>query len=107
MHPTRVESWRRWCTFVSLFALLTAAVVHAGHITQDGRYTPDTQVSSESPTGNICPVCIALHASQTQARFQTGAPQLMVRRAPAMVRERAGVPPRISRLFVRPPPASY
>jgi hypothetical protein len=92
---------------LSLFAFLATAVIHAGHIPDPGLYSPDTQVSSQAATGNICPACIALHASKAQARFQTDAPEIMVRRAAAMIRESAGVPPRVSRLFVRPPPASY
>lgn len=106
MQPTHVARWRRWCAFLSLFAFLTTAVIHAGHISQENGYTPNPQVSSPSGAGSICPTCIALHASQAQARFQTGVLELMVRRAPAMARESAGTPPRISRLFVRPPPAS-
>lgn len=106
MQPTHIARWKRGCAFFALFAFLATAVIHAGHITSEGGYTADLQVSSTSATGGICPVCIALHASRVEARFQTAAPELMVRRAAAMVRERRGTPPRIARLFVRPPPAS-
>lgn len=105
MQPTHIAAWRRWCAFLSVFAFLATAVVHAGHIPKEDGSAPDPELTSQSATG-ICPACIALHASKAQPRFQTGAAQRILRRTSAMVRESAGVPPRISRLFVRPPPAS-